>query len=238
MGEPGAGRATPRDGGGDAIQVTGMDQGSRGAAAPSLWRPGPRRLLRLLAGLWIFGVGEALVVASDLGNSPWTVFAEGVSVRTPLTVGAATVATSFVILLAWIPLGERPGLGTVANAVLIGVAIDATLALLGRGGLGVRIVELAGGIALVAVGSGLYLGSALGPGPRDGLMMGLHRVTGRSVAPLRAAIEISALAVGAILGGTVGIGTLAFAILVGPAVALALRVAPGARSGGPIRSRV
>jgi uncharacterized membrane protein YczE len=174
-------------------------------------------------------VGEALVVASELGNSPWTVFAEGVSERTPLSIGAATVATSFVILLAWIPLGERPGLGTVANAVLIGVAIDVTLTVLEPAPLGVRVGELLVGIALVGVGSGFYLGSALGPGPRDGLMTGLHRITGRPVALLRGCIEVSALAVGALLGGTVGIGTVAFALLVGPAVGLALRVVPVSR---------
>jgi uncharacterized membrane protein YczE len=192
----------------------------------SLWRPGPRRLLRLLAGLWIFGTGEGLVVDSELGNSPWTVFAEGISVHSPLSVGAATVLTSFVILLVWIPLRERPGLGTIANAVVIGIAIDVTLSYLGRAPLGIRVAELLAGIALVGVGSGLYLNAALGPGPRDGLMMGLHRLTGRPVALLRGAIEVSALVVGAILGGTVGIGTVAFALLVGPAVAAALRLLP------------
>ncbi len=202
--------------------------------APSPWRPSPRRIVRLLAGLWLFGAGEALVVHSELGNSPWTVFAEGVSVQTPLSVGAATVATSFVILLAWIPLRERPGPGTVANAVLVGVAIDVTLELLGgRPALGLRVAELLGGIALVGVGSGLYLNAAMGAGPRDGLMMGLHRRTGRPVAPLRAGIEISALALGALLGGTVGFGTVAFALLVGPAVAVALRLLPGAGNGDP-----
>lgn len=211
-----------------------MDPGPRGAAPLSLWRPGPRRLARLLFGLWLFGVGEALVVSSALGNSPWTVFAEGVSFQTPLSIGAATVVTSFAILLAWIPLGVRPGLGTVANAVLIGVAIDATLAVLDPAPLGARIGELVLGIALVGVGSGFYLGSALGPGPRDGLMTGLHRRTGRPLAVLRGAIEFSALAAGAALGGTFGIGTIAFAVLVGPAVALALRFAPDA-GGGRIR---
>ncbi|MBA2515310.1 MAG: hypothetical protein H0V26_13455 [Solirubrobacterales bacterium] len=208
---------------------------SGGAAPLSLWRPGPRRLTRLLVGLWLFGIGEALVVAAELGNSPWTVFAEGVSFQTPLSIGTATVVVSFVILLLWIPLGERPGLGTIANAVLVGVAIDATLAVLGRAPLGVRIGELVVGIALVGVGSGFYLGSALGPGPRDGLMTGLHRITGRSVALLRGGIEVSALVAGAVLGGTFGIGTLVFAVLIGPAVALALRVAPDS-TGGRIRT--
>jgi hypothetical protein len=193
-------------------------------AVPSRWRASPGRLAKLLFGLTLFGTGEALVVASELGNSPWTVFAEGVSVQTPLSIGAATVATSFVLLLLWIPLRERPGLGTVTNAVVVGVVIDAVLAVLGRAPLGVRVAELLAGIALVGVGSGFYLGAALGPGPRDGLMTGLHRRTGRPVALIRGAIEVAALAAGAILGGTVGVGTVAFALLVGPAVAAALRV--------------
>lgn len=180
--------------------------------------------MRLAVGLWLFGTGEGLVVASRLGNSPWTVFADGISRQTPLSVGLATVALSFVVLLAWIPLRVRPGLGTIANALVVGVAIDATLALLGPASLGVRIVELIGGIAIVGVGSGLYIGAALGAGPRDGLMLGLHRRTGRPVAPLRAGIEVAALTIGAILGGRVGIGTVAFAVLIGPAVALALSV--------------
>jgi len=190
----------------------------------SEWRPTPARLVRLAVGLWLFGTGEGLVVASRLGNSPWTVFADGISRQTPLSVGLATVALSFVVLLAWIPLRVRPGLGTIANALVVGVAIDATLALLGPASLGVRIVELIGGIAIVGVGSGLYIGAALGAGPRDGLMLGLHRRTGRPVAPLRAGIEVAALTIGAILGGRVGIGTVAFAVLIGPAVALALSV--------------
>jgi len=179
-----------------------------------------------MIGLWIFGTGEALVVASELGNSPWTVFAEGVSEQTPLSIGLATVVTSFALLLIWIPLGERPGLGTIANAVVVGVALDVMLLLLGGAPLAVRILELIGGIALVGVGSGLYINAALGPGPRDGLMMGLHRRTGRPVGLLRGAIEVSALLVGVLLGGTVGLGTVVFALLVGPAVAAALRVLP------------
>ena len=201
-------------------------------AAPSRWRASPRRLATLLLGLAVFGAGDALLVASDLGNSPWTVFAEGVSVQTPLSVGAATVVTSFVLLLLWIPLRQRPGLGTVANAVVVGLAIDATLALLPDDApLAVRWLELAGGIGLVAVGSALYLGVALGPGPRDGLMTGLHRVTGRPVSLVRAGIELTALAAGIVLGGTFGAGTIAFALLIGPAVATALRIAKVSRPG-------
>ncbi len=190
----------------------------------SRWRAGPRRLTRLVTGLAVFGAGEALVVNAALGNSPWTVFAEGISLRSPLSVGVATILVSFVLLLAWIPLGVQPGLGTILNAILVGVAMDLVLLALEPTSLPLRIAELLGGIALVGLGSGLYLGTDLGPGPRDGLMTGLHRVTGRPIALIRALIELSALAAGALLGGTVGIGTVAFALLVGPAVATGIRL--------------
>ena len=167
-------------------------------------------------------------MASELGNSPWTVLAEGVAIQTSLGVGVATVAISFLVLLAWIPLRQRLGLGTIANAIVIGVAIDASLAwlpdpseLLPRYGL------VAAGIALVGIGSGLYLTSFLGPGPRDGLMTGLSRRTGLSLRAVRTGLEVAALTTGAILGGTVGIGTLAFALLIGPAVQAAVMALAG-----------
>lgn len=177
------------------------------------------RLAQILPGLWLFGMGEAAIVHAELGNSPWTVFAEGVAKHTPLSIGAATVAISFGVLLMWFPLRQRPGLGTVLNAILIGVAIDATLPWLpGPGGWLGQAAFVAAGIALVGIGSGFYLTARLGPGPRDGLMTGLHRRTGRSLRLVRTVIEGSALVAGAILGGTVGLGTVAFALLVGPAV--------------------
>lgn len=191
--------------------------------APSLWRPGPARLAVLLAGLWLFGSGEALVVASQLGNSPWTVLAQGVARHTPLGIGGATVAISLAVLCAWVPLRQLPGLGTVLNAVVIGVAIGAMLTLLPHAPVSAEAWPLlAGGIALVALGSGLYLGARLGPGPRDGLMTGLHRRTGRSLRLVRTLIEGGALIGGFALGGTVGVGTVAFALLVGPGVQAAL----------------
>ena len=200
----------------------------------SRWRPSPARLARLLVGLVIFGIGDALLVASLLGNSPWTVFAQGVAVQTPLSVGAATIVTSFVLLLLWIPLGQRPGLGTILNAIVVGLAIDAALVLLPETApLVVRAGEVLAGIALVGLGSGLYLSTVLGPGPRDGLMTGLHRRTGVSVSVVRTAIEVTALVVGVVLGGRFGIGTIAFALLIGPAVALGLRVA-GVRSAASL----
>jgi len=172
----------------------------------------------------LFGTGEGLLVHSALGNSPWTVLAEGVGEQAGVAIGVTTVAISVVLLLVWIPLGQRVGLGTVANAVVVGFGIDATLALLGPSSdlLAVRLGEVALAIALVSVGSGLYLTQRLGAGPRDGLMTGLAAVTGRSLRLTRVLIELSACAAGVALGGTLGIGTLAFALLVGPGVQLSL----------------
>jgi uncharacterized membrane protein YczE len=179
--------------------------------------------MRLLIGLSLFGAGEAFLVDAALGNSPWTVLAQGAAVQTGIGVGAATIAISFVVLALWFPLRQRPGLGTLVNAVVIGLAIAATLTLLPGGlPLAARLGLVAGGIALVAFGSGLYLTCHLGPGPRDGLMTGLHRRTGRSIRLVRAVIEVSVLVAGFLLGGVVGIGTVAFALAIGPGVHAAL----------------
>ena len=189
------------------------------------WRASPRQLATLFAGLWLFGAGEALLVESALGNSPWTVLAEGASDQTGLGIGTTTVGISFLVLAMWIPLRERPGLGTVSNAVVVGVALGVTVELVPEvEGLTLRVAEVAAGIAIVAIGSGLYLMTRLGAGPRDGLMLGLHRRTGRSVRLVRTAIESSVVALGFALGGTVGLGTLAFAFGIGPAVQAALGV--------------
>ncbi|HSO98811.1 MAG TPA: hypothetical protein VLP43_07655 [Solirubrobacteraceae bacterium] len=189
------------------------------------WRASPVLLSRLLAGLALFGAGEGLLIGSRLGNSPWSVLGQGVARHTPLSVGVATIAISFVVLLAWIPLGQRPGLGTVLNAALIGVFLDLVLgALPSRMAPGVRAGLVILGIACVAAGSGLYLRTGLGPGPRDGLMAGLHRLTGRPVRAVRAGIELAVVGLGFALGGTVGVGTVAFALTIGLAVQLALGV--------------
>ena len=203
-----------------------------GARSSSRWRTDPTRLARLLLGLAIFGSGEALLVASDLGNSPWTVLAEGVGEHTAIGVGAATVLLSVLILAAWIPLRQRPGLGTILNALLVGVALGLVLEVVSTPDeLVWRYALVAAGIALVGLGSGLYLATRLGAGPRDGLMLGLHRRTGVSVRLVRTLLEVSVVAAGVLLGGTAGIGTLAFALLIGPAVQAALallRSAPAA----------
>jgi uncharacterized membrane protein YczE len=171
----------------------------------------------------LFGTGEALLVASHLGNTPWTVLAQGVSRHSVLSIGAATFAISLVVLLAWIPLRERPGFGTLANAVVIAVAIDVMLRWLPqpRAEVG-RLAEVCAAIVSIGIGSGLYLTTSLGPGPRDGWMTGLARRTGIPIATVRLSIEITALVAGWLLGGRVGLGTVVFALTIGYAVSLSM----------------
>lgn len=200
-----------------------MPAHARALGARPGWRAGPRTVVQLFAGLWLFGTGEGVLVGSALGNSPWTVLAQGVALQTPLSIGEATIVISFLVVLLWIPLRQWPGLATLCNAIFIGVALDVTLGLLPGGiPLDVRAVMIVAAIALVAVGSRLYLGTALGPGPRDGLMAALHRRTGRPVGLVRAGIELTVLVAGWALGGTVGVGTVAFALLIGPSVGFLL----------------
>jgi uncharacterized membrane protein YczE len=204
------------------------------APAGSPWRPTPAQLAQLVAGLCLFGVGEACLVHADLGNSPWTVLAQGTAKRTPVSIGTATIVISFLVMVAWIPLRQRPGLGTILNAIVIGIVIDVVLPLLDPiGGTPARIVLLFGGIGLIALGSGLYLTSHLGPGPRDGLMTGLSRLTGRSLRLWRTVLESSALVAGFALGGVVGLGTVAFALLIGPGVQAAVHRLDPTYAGGP-----
>ena len=192
-------------------------------SAAARWRPRPGTLVVLLGGLWLFGTGEALLVASHLGNTPWTVLAQGVSKHSPLSIGAATFAISLVVLLAWIPLRERPGLGTLANAVVIAVAIDVMLDVLPQPhATAARLGEVAAAIVSIGLGSGLYLTTWLGPGPRDGWMTGLARRTNLPIATVRLSIELTVLVVGWLLGGRVGLGTVAFALSIGYAVALSM----------------
>ncbi|MGI3781354.1 MAG: YczE/YyaS/YitT family protein [Janthinobacterium lividum] len=194
------------------------------AAGDGRWSPGPVRLLTLLIGLWLFGAGEALLVTAGLGNSPWTVLSQGLADHVGSSIGVVTIVVSAVVLLLWIPLRQRPGLGTVLNVVLVGTSIDVTLRMVSRPGHVVaQVAFVIAGIAVEALASGLYLGTALGPGPRDGLMTGLHRITGRSLLVCRAAIEGTVLVVGFLLGGTVGVGTVLFATLIGPSVQFAVR---------------
>lgn len=189
------------------------------------WQLSPARVAILFFGLSIFGLGDSLLVQGNTGNAPWTVFAQGISIKTGWALGVSTAVISVCVLLSWIPLRERPGFGTLANIALIATFIQ----------IGTEIFPLAEslaigiaydflGIALVGIGSALYITCGLGPGPRDGMMTGLHLRTSVRVGRVRLAIEVTVLAIGWLLGGTVGAGTLLFALLIGNSIAISLGV--------------
>jgi uncharacterized membrane protein YczE len=177
----------------------------------------PRRLVQLFIGLLLYGLAGALMVRSRLGLDPWDVFHQGVAEHLGLAIGTVVIIVGAAVLLLWIPLRQWPGFGTLSNAILIGLAMNWSLDVLPRSApLPWRIAEMAGGIVLCGVATGMYIGAALGPGPRDGLMTGLVRRTGRSIRLVRTGLELTVLVTGWLLGGTVGIGTVAFAVAIGP----------------------
>jgi uncharacterized membrane protein YczE len=194
-------------------------------------------LVQLYAGLALYGASSALLVVSGLGLEPWNVLHQGLAELTGLTIGVVSIIVGAAVLLLWIPLRQRPGLGTVSNVFVVGLAMDGTLALVPDAhGLAVRIPLLLAGILLNGVATGLYISASFGPGPRDGLMTGLHRRTGRSIRLIRTGLEVTVVATGFALGGTVGIGTLLYALAIGPLAQLFLRVfaAPSASGGSTV----
>jgi uncharacterized membrane protein YczE len=179
----------------------------------------PRRLAQLYAGLVLYGVSMALMVRSSLGVMPWDVLHQGLARQLGWSLGTVTIVVGALVLLAWVPLRERPGLGTVSNVVVIGVAVDAVLAVLpAPGQLPGRVAYAAAGVLLNGVATAAYIGVALGPGPRDGLMTGLVRRTGGPVGPIRTAIEVVVVVTGWLLGGTLGVVTVLYALSIGPLV--------------------
>jgi uncharacterized membrane protein YczE len=196
-----------------------------------------RRLVQLYVGLALYGASSALLVVSGLGLEPWNVLHQGLAELSGLTIGVVSIIVGAAVLLLWIPLRQRPGLGTVSNVFVVGLAVDGTLALVPDAhGLAVRIPLLLAGILLNGVATGLYISARFGPGPRDGLMTGLHKLTGRSIRLIRTGIEVAVVATGFALGGTVGIGTLLYALAIGPLAQLFLRVfaAPSASGGSTV----
>ncbi|MEU4691243.1 hypothetical protein [Actinoplanes sp. NPDC023714] len=183
-----------------------------------------RRVPQLFVGLILYGVSMALMIESDLGLNPWDVFHQGLAEVTGVSFGWVVLLTGIPVLLLWIPLRQRPGFGTVANLVVVGFAADAALAVLPAGGpIPARVGYLVGGILLNGFATGLYIGSRMGPGPRDGLMTGLAgRFPRIPLRVIRTGIELTVLAAGFLLGGTVGIGTIAYALAIGPLVHLFL----------------
>jgi uncharacterized membrane protein YczE len=182
-----------------------------------------RRLPQLLVGLVLYGVSLAMMVRSALGLAPWDVLHSGLTRHLPITLGQAVVLMSFVVLLAWFPLRETPGLGTIANALMVGMAADGTLWLLDRPeNLLVRVALVVGGVLLNALATAMYIGAQLGRGPRDGLMTGLSRRTGLSLRLVRTGIEVTAVLAGLVLGGAAGLGTVLYALAIGPLTQLML----------------
>ncbi|MEV4561135.1 hypothetical protein AB0K51_29650 [Kitasatospora sp. NPDC049285] len=183
----------------------------------------PRRLAQLAVGLTLYGVSMGLMLRASLGGNPWDVLHQGLARHVGLSVGSWVTVVGALVLLLWIPLRQRPGVGTVGNVLVLGAAMDVTLHLVAAPhALALRVPLLAAGILLNAVATGLYIGARLGPGPRDGLMTGLHRRTGRSVRLIRTGIEVTVLTAGVLLGGTFGVGTVAYALAIGPLVQVLL----------------
>ncbi|MFI9763788.1 YitT family protein [Streptomyces sp. NPDC051963] len=184
-----------------------------------------RRLIQLYAGLALYGASSALLVEAGLGLEPWNVLHQGLAELTGLTIGVVSIVAGAAVLLLWIPLRQRPGLGTVSNVFVVGLAMDGTLAALPDAhSPAVRVPLLLAGILLNGAATGLYIAARFGPGPRDGLMTGLHRRTGRSIRLMRTAIEVAVVVTGFVLGGTVGVGTLLYAVSIGPMAQFFLRV--------------
>jgi len=192
------------------------------SAGESNWKVTPKTFLVLVLGLWLFGTGEALLIDASIGQSPWTVLADGLAKTLDMTIGETTFITSITVLLLWIPLKRRPGLGTVMNILVIAVAIDVMTPLLPTPtNVVAQTIEVLIGILLVGLASALYITCNVGSGPRDGLMTGLNERTGIRIGRVRTGIEVFVLTIGWLLGGVVGIGTLLFALLIGQSVAIA-----------------
>ncbi|TLS40098.1 hypothetical protein FE633_43380 [Streptomyces montanus] len=184
-----------------------------------------RRLLQLYVGLALHGASAALLVEAGLGLEPWGVLHQGLAELTGLTIGVVSIIVGAAVLLLWIPLRQRPGLGTVSNVFVIGIAMDGTIALVpDLHTLAVRVPVLVAGVLVNGVATGLYIAARFGPGPRDGLMTGLHHRTGRSIRLMRTAVELTVVVTGFALGGTVGAGTILYALAIGPLAQLFLRV--------------
>ncbi len=191
--------------------------------SPYNLKPELKTFIYLILGLSLFGLGEAIMIASGGGVSPWTVLAQGISGRVGWSIGFTTMIVSFAVLVLWIPLRSKPGMATILNALIIAFMIDFSLPLLPEPQhLVLQITQAVFGVLVVGLASGLYLAVNLGPGPRDGLMTGLQRVTGFSIAWIRIGIEVSVVSIGWYLGGVVGVGTVLFALGIGPCVAIGI----------------
>lgn len=210
----------------DFLKIKNIPTVKWSSDSPLNFKPRIKTLFYLVLGLVIFGFGESLLIHSMIGLSPWLVLAEGIAINLNWSIGFATFACSVVILLMWLPLKQQPGVGTILNIIIIAGTIDMSMYVFdfSTSSYFTNLLVSFLGVLLVGLGSGIYLIANLGPGPRDGLMTGLQRVTQYPIAWVRVCIEVSVVGVGWILGGTVGVGTLLFAFGIGPAVAFSLHL--------------
>ena len=207
----------------DILKIKKIPNLTWSSSNPLNFKPNLKTLIYLVLGLSLFAIGETLLITANLGVSPWTVLAQGISFQTNLSIGITTFIVSLIVLILWYPLKQKPGLGTILNIVLISIIIDLSTPILPYPkSFLFQIIQSIVAVFLVGLGSGFYLTTNLGPGPRDGLMTGLQNLTNQPIALIRTIIEISAVGIGFYLGGIVGIGTLLFAFGIGPMVSLGI----------------
>ena len=207
------------------FKITHIPKVKWSSDSPFNIKPSPKTLFFLFFGLTLFGLGEALLIVSNLGVTPWTVFAEGVAKNFDISIGLATFLVSISILILWVPLKQKIGIGTISNAIIIAFTIDLFVFLLPLSkNTFLSFIEMIIGILLVGIGSGIYLITNLGPGTRDGLMKGISENFQKPIYLIRLSIEIIVVILGWLLGGTVGLGTLMFAVLIGPIISVSLIV--------------
>ena len=205
------------------LKIKKIPKVSWSSEKPLNFKPKFSTFFFLCFGLSLFGLGEGLLIVSFTGASPWSVLAQGISLNVNLSIGTITLFISIVVLLLWIPLRQKPGMGTILNALIIAIMIDLCIKYVPTPSNYIYQLILAGiSVIMVGIGGGIYLVSNLGAGPRDGLMIGLQKITNFPIAVVRATLEISVVSIGWYLGGTVGVGTLLFAFGIGPCVALGL----------------
>ena len=207
----------------DILKIKKIPNLTWSSSNPLNFKPNLKTLIYLVLGLSLFAIGETLLITANLGVSPWTVLAQGISFQTNLSIGITTFIVSLVVLILWYPLKQKPGLGTILNIILISIIIDLSTPVLPYPkSFLFEIIQSIVAVFLVGLGSGFYLTANLGPGPRDGLMTGLQNLTNQPIALIRTIIEVSAVGIGFYLGGIVGIGTLLFAFGIGPMVSLGI----------------
>ena len=207
----------------DIIKIKKIPNLTWSSSNPLNFKPNLKTLIYLVLGLSLFAIGETLLITANQGVSPWTVLAQGISFQTNLSIGITTFIVSLVVLILWYPLKQKPGLGTILNIILISIIIDLSTPILPYPkSFLFQIIQSIVAVFLVGLGSGFYLTTNLGPGPRDGLMTGLQNLTNQPIALIRTIIEVSAVGIGFYLGGIVGIGTLLFAFGIGPMVSLGI----------------